>query len=79
MKNRKSDLPTIGVEGIAKYVQSQNEVLNRHFVYMPDGSQFYCIKGEMIPAECMVDNVSELRKKGVYKGANLDGRTNWIE
>jgi len=79
MRNRKADIPVIGVEGIGKYVQSINELLNRHFVYMPDGSQFYCVKGEMIPANEMDNNPSQLRKKAVYKGNNLDSRTNWIE
>jgi len=78
MRNRKADIPTIGVEGIGKYVQSVNELLNRHFIYMPDGSQFFCVKGEMIPVNEMDNKPSELIKKAIYKGNNLDSRTNWI-
>ena len=79
MRNRKQDLPTIGVTNIAEYVDSCNEIRNRHFVFMPDGSQFFCIKGEFVPANEVDNKPSELQKKAVYKGNNLDGRTNWIE
>ena len=79
MRNRKIDLPVIGVEGITEYVNSRNDIANRHFVYMPDGSQYFCLKGQLIPVNEVDNNPSELRKKAVYKGNNIDSRTNWIE
>ena len=79
MKNRKADVPVIGVTNIGEYVSSRNDIANRHFIFMPDGSQYFCIKGELVPAN-ELDNVgAELQNKGVYKGNSLDGRTNWIE
>jgi len=79
MKTRKQDMPTIGVENIDKYVLGKKEIYNRHFVIMPDGSQFYIINDKYVPAEMMDNTPPELKKKGVFKGNALDGRTNWIE
>jgi len=79
MRNRKKDLPVIGVEGITEYVNSSNEIRNRHFVFMPDGVQLFCIKGQLIPIHEVDNKPSQLRKKAVFKGNNLDGRSNWIE
>ena len=79
MRNRKADIPVIGVTNILEYVDSCNDIRNRHFVYHPDGSQYFCIKGEMIPLHEVDNTPSQLQKKGVYKGNSLDGRNNWIE
>jgi len=79
MKTRKQDMPTIGVENIAAYVNGKRELENRHFAIMPDGSQFYIMNGEYIPAEMMDEPKPKMNKKGRAKGENLDGRTNWIE
>ena len=46
---------------------------------MPNGSEFYCVDNEMIPTVNMPSFMPELQKKGVYKGNNLDGRSNWID
>ena len=78
MRNRKADIPTIGVEGIANYSKYRNELLNRHFVYTPDGNLFLMDNNSLVPHP-LIEPELTLTKKGRIKGKNLDGRTNWME
>jgi len=79
MRNRKMDCPTIKVKNIGAYLDTIREQKNRHYIIMPNGSDFFCIDNEMIPAVNMPSFMPELQKKAIFKGVGLDGRTNWIE
>ena len=79
MRNRKADLPHIKVKNIGAYLDAVKDLKNRHYIIMPNGNEFYCINNEMIPAVCMPSEQPKLQNVGVYKGNNLDGRSNWIE
>ena len=79
MRNRKADCPTIKVKNIGSYLDEIRDQKNRHYIIMPNGNDFFCVNNEMIPAVNIPTYIPQLQKKGVYKGNNLDGRSNWIE
>jgi len=79
MRNRKADLPHIKVKNIGAYLDAVKDLKNRHYIIMPNGNEFYCVNNEMIPAVNMPTFMPELQKKSIYKGKNLDGRTNWVD
>jgi len=79
MRNRKMDCPTIKVKNIGAYLDEIREMKNRHYVIMPNGTDFFCVNNEMIPAVNMPSYMPELQKKSIDKGKNLDSRTNWVD
>lgn len=70
-------MPTIGVKNIGKYIAACKERFNQHFVYTSDGEKFNCIAGELIPYVEMP--IPTLERKAIYKGNNLDSRSNWMQ
>jgi len=78
MRNIKAETTVISVEGIANYSKYRNELLNRYFVYRPDGNLFLVDNGSLVPHPLTEPELT-LAKKGRVKGKNLDGRTNWID
>ena len=78
MGHRKANNETVAVENISCYINSKKDLLSRHYVIMPDGSEYYYLNGKLVKAEMMDFPIPELQRKAVYKGNNLDGRTNWL-
>jgi hypothetical protein len=81
MRNRKCDMPTIKVKNIQSYIDSYKERENNYAVIQPDGNYFYLVNGNVVNGLEFESEMPypELQKNAVFKGQNLDGRSNWID
>ena len=78
MGHKRNTTTALKVKNISTYIQGVKDQINRHYIIKEDGSEYYLLNGEMIPAQMVEDSIPELQKVAIFKGNGLDGRTHWL-